>query len=370
MAIELYDLQANTSNIHNKLSELGNSLQQDKKQKRIEEITKMMEEPGFWLDRHLSSSLIQEMNKLKNILETFHKLINWSKTILDSLDELRKEYDVEIHELLENEYLNFKKETDDFEIQLLLTEPYDSNNAILEFHPGAGGVDSQDWAEMLFRMYVRYAERNNLKVDVLDYQSGEEAGIKSVTMIIKGPNAYGFLKGEKGVHRLVRISPFDSAKKRHTSFASVDVTPEYNDLDEIQLNDEDLRIDTYRSSGAGGQYINKTDSAVRITHIPTGIVVSCQTQRSQIQNKEVCINMLKSKLYQKQIEEKEKEVAKLKGENRLIEWGSQIRSYVFCPYLMVKDHRTNYSTSNLDDVMDGDIEPFIYSYLKGVLINE
>ena len=364
MAMELYDLQVSTSNIHNKLNELGNSLQKETKQNRIEEIVKMMEDPSFWLDRHLSSSLIKEMNNLKNILETFTKLINWSRTILDSIEELRKEYDLEIHELLESEYLDFKKEVDTFEIQLLLKEPYDSNNAILEFHPGAGGVDSQDWAEMLFRMYVRYAERNNFKLEVLDYQAGEEAGIKSVTILIKGLNAYGFLKGEKGVHRLVRISPFDSAKKRHTSFASVDVTPEYNDLDEIKINEDELRIDTYRSSGAGGQYINKTDSAVRITHLPTGIVVSCQTQRSQIQNKEVCINMLKSKLYQKQVEEKEKELAKLKGENRLIEWGSQIRSYVFCPYLMVKDHRTNYSTSDLDGVMDGNIDAFIFEYLK------
>ena len=364
MAMELYELQVSTSNIHNKLNELGNSLQKETKQNRIEQIVKMMEDPSFWLDRHLSSSLIKEMNNLKNILETFTKLINWSKTILDSIEELRKEYDLEIHELLESEYLDFKKEVDTFEIQLLLKEPYDSNNAILEFHPGAGGVDSQDWAEMLFRMYVRYAERNNFKLEVLDYQAGEEAGIKSVTILIKGLNAYGFLKGEKGVHRLVRISPFDSAKKRHTSFASVDVTPEYNDLDEIKINEDELRIDTYRSSGAGGQYINKTDSAVRITHLPTGIVVSCQTQRSQIQNKEVCINMLKSKLYQKQIEEKEKELAKIKGENRLIEWGSQIRSYVFCPYLMVKDHRTNYSTSDLDGVMDGNIDAFIFEYLK------
>ena len=364
MAMELYDLHISTSNIHNKLSELGNSLQKENKQKRIEEITKMMEGPGFWLDRHLSSSLIQEMNGLKNILESFDKLINWSKSILDSIEDLREEYDLELHELIENEYLEFKKETDNFEIQLLLKEPYDANNAILDFHPGAGGVDSQDWAEMLFRMYVRYAERNNFKTEVLDYQAGDEAGIKSVTMLIKGVNAYGFLKGEKGVHRLVRISPFDSAKKRHTSFASVDVTPEYNDLDDVTILDDEIRIDTYRSSGAGGQYINKTDSAVRITHLPTGIVVSCQTQRSQIQNKEVCLNMLKSKLYQKKVEEQEKEMAKLKGENTFNGWGSQIRSYVFCPYLMVKDHRTNYSTSDLDRVMDGDIEPFIFSYLK------
>ena len=355
MAMELYDLQVSTSNIHNKLNELGNSLQKETKQNRIEEIVKMMEDPSFWLDRHLSSSLIKEMNNLKSILESFDKLFNWSKSLLESIEEIRKEYDIEMHELLENEYLNFKKEVDDFEIKLLLKEPYDSNNAILEFHPGAGGVDSQDWAEMLFRMYVRYAERKNLKVDILDYQSGDEAGIKSVTMLVKG---------EKGVHRLVRISPFDSAKKRHTSFSSVDVTPEYNDLDEVVINDDEIRVDTYRSSGAGGQYINKTDSAVRITHLPTGIVVSCQTQRSQIQNKEVCLNMLKSKLYQKQVEEKEMELAKLKGENTFNGWGSQIRSYVFCPYLMVKDHRTNYSTSDLDDVMDGNIDAFIYEYLK------
>lgn len=364
MAMELYDLQVSTSNIHNKLNELGNSLQKETKQNRIEEIVKMMEDPSFWLDRHLSSSLIKEMNNLKSILESFDKLINWSKSLLDSIEEIRKEYDIEMHELLENEYLNFKKEVDDFEIKLLLKEPYDSNNAILEFHPGAGGVDSQDWAEMLFRMYVRYAERKDLKVDILDYQAGEEAGIKSVTMLVKGENAYGFLKGEKGVHRLVRISPFDSAKKRHTSFSSVDVTPEYNDLDEVVINDDEIRVDTYRSSGAGGQYINKTDSAVRITHLPTGIVVSCQTQRSQIQNKEVCLNMLKSKLYQKQVEEKKIELAKLKGKNTFNGWGSQIRSYVFCPYLMVKDHRTNYSTSDLDDVMDGNIDAFIYEYLK------
>lgn len=367
MAMELYDLQASIINIHNKLDGLGNSLQKEAKQKRIEEITKMMEGPDFWLDRHLSSSLIKEMNGLKNILESFDKLLSWSKSLLSSIEDLRKEYDLEIHELIENEYQNLKKENDAFEIQLLLKEPYDSNNAILEFHPGAGGVDSQDWAEMLFRMYVRYAERHDFKLEVLDYQAGDEAGIKSVTIMIKGENAYGFLKGEKGVHRLVRISPFDSAKKRHTSFASVDVTPEYNDLDDVQFSDDELRIDTYRSSGAGGQYINKTDSAVRITHLPTGIVVSCQTQRSQIQNKEVCLNMLKSKLYQRKVDEKEKELAKLKGENRLIEWGSQIRSYVFCPYLLVKDHRTNYSTSDLDGVMDGEIDSFIYSYLKEAL---
>ena len=247
---------------------------------------------------------------------------------------------------------------------MLLSHEYDHLNAIVEIHPGAGGTESQDWAEMLFRMYQRFCNKNDFKVEVLDYLDGEEAGLKSVTFLVKGYNAYGYLKSEKGVHRLVRISPFDSNARRHTSFASVDVMPEFNNDVEIEVRNEDLRIDTYRSSGAGGQHINTTDSAVRITHIPTGIVVTCQSQRSQIKNREQAMVMLKSKLYQKQIEEQQNKLKEIKGEQLENGWGSQIRSYVMHPYSLVKDTRTGYETSQVDRVLDGDLFDFIYAYLR------
>jgi peptide chain release factor 2 len=252
-----------------------------------------------------------------------------------------------------------------FELQLLLNGPYDKSNAILELHPGAGGTESQDWAEMLLRMYRRYAEGAGYKVEVLDYLPGDEAGVKSVTLLIKGHNAYGYLKAEKGVHRLVRISPFDSSGRRHTSFVSCDVVPEIeDDNNEIEIRTEDLRIDTYRASGAGGQHINTTDSAVRITHIPTGVVTSCQTERSQISNRERAMKMLRSKLLERRIEEAAKELAAIRGEQSDIAWGSQIRSYVFHPYSMVKDHRTGAESGNTGAVMDGDIDMFIDAYLR------
>jgi len=245
-----------------------------------------------------------------------------------------------------------------------LSEEYDKSNAILELHPGAGGTESQDWGSMLLRMYTRWAEKKGFKVETLDYLPGDEAGIKSVTLSIKGHNAYGYLKAEKGVHRLVRISPFDSSGRRHTSFVSCEVMPELNDDIEIDIRSEDLKIDTYRASGAGGQHINTTDSAVRITHLPTGAVVTCQTERSQIKNRERAMTMLKAKLYQLQIEEKEKQLAEIRGEQKEIGWGSQIRSYVFHPYSMVKDHRTNTESGNVQGVMDGEIDPFIDAYLR------
>lgn len=251
-----------------------------------------------------------------------------------------------------------------YELSLLLNEPYDHNNALIELHPGAGGTESQDWGSMLLRMYTRWAESHGFQVETLDYQAGDEAGIKSVTLLIKGYNAYGYLKSEKGVHRLVRISPFDSAKRRHTSFCSVDVMPELDDTIEIAINPDDLKIDTYRASGAGGQHINKTESAVRITHIPTGTVVASQAQRSQLKNREQAMSMLKAKLYQLEMEKKAQEAASLRGEQMEIGWGSQIRSYVFHPYSMVKDHRTNYETGNVQAVMDGDLDGFIDAYLK------
>ena len=266
--------------------------------------------------------------------------------------------------LLEEEYPETMKQFEGFEINVLLSHPYDKNNAILELHPGAGGTESMDWAGMLYRMYSRWAEKKGFKITVLDFQEGEEAGVKSCSLLIEGDLAYGYLKAEKGVHRLVRISPFDSSGRRHTSFASLDVMPQFSDDIEIVIEEKDLDVITMRASGAGGQHINKTDSAVRMTHKPTGIVVSCQTERSQIQNRERCLNMLKSKLYQRMIEEQEAKLAEIRGEQKNIEWGSQIRSYVFCPYTMVKDHRTNYEMGSVQNVMDGDLDGFIFSYLK------
>jgi len=283
---------------------------------------------------------------------------------LNAVEDLSKNYDEEMFELVEAEYEDAIKAFEDFEVKVLLSNDYDHSNAILEIHPGAGGTESQDWAEMLFRMYQRYATKNGYGFEVIDYEPAIDAGLKSCSVLIKGDLAYGYLKGESGVHRLVRISPFDASGRRHTSFASVEVIPEFNDEIEIKIEEKDLEIDTMRSSGAGGQHINKTDSAVRIKHIPTGIVAFSQSERSQILNRERCMNVLKSKLYQKAIEDRENEKRALKGEQKKIEWGSQIRSYVFCPYTMVKDHRTECEEGNIAKVMDGDINAFLFSYLK------
>ncbi len=277
---------------------------------------------------------------------------------------LTSEIDEDMEEELLKHTNKIEKDLDKLELEILLSGKFDKNNAIITLHPGAGGTESQDWAEMLYRMYTRWAVDNGYTVKELDYLEGEEAGIKSVTALIEGENAYGYLKGEMGVHRLVRISPFDSGGRRHTSFASLEVLPEITDDIEIDINPDDLRIDTYRASGAGGQHINKTDSAVRITHIPTGVVVSCQTERSQIQNKETAMKMLKSKLLDLKEKEHKEKIEDLKGEQRDIAWGSQIRSYVFCPYTMVKDHRTGYEVGNVEGVMDGDLDGFIEAYLK------
>ncbi len=274
--------------------------------------------------------------------------------------------DDELKQEIENDLKELPNQIEELSIKLLLNGPYDDKNCILEVHSGAGGTEACDWANMLYRMYTRYLEKNKFKYELVDYQEGEEAGIKSVSLLVKGENAYGYLKGEKGVHRLVRLSPFDSNNRRHTSFASIDVIPEFDNNVEVNINESDLRIDVYRSSGCGGQGVNTTDSAVRITHIPTKTVVTCQNERSQIQNKEQCMKMLKSKLYLLELEKKEKELSNIQGNYQNIEFGSQIRSYVMHPYSMVKDHRTNTETSNVQKVMDGDIELFINSYLKGV----
>ena len=331
---------------------------------RIEELEKKTIQEGFWNDSKTSSVVLQEMKILKNKYTKYMRLSEEIKNLQELNELLLLEEDDELgKELLKNtEILSYNLEK--FEIETLLSGKYDINNAIVTLHPGAGGTESQDWAEMLYRMYSRWGNANGYTVKELDYLEGEEAGIKSVTFLVSGENAYGYLKSEIGVHRLVRISPFDAGGRRHTSFASVEVLPEITDDIDIEINPEDLRIDTYRASGAGGQHINKTDSAVRITHIPTNTVVSCQTERSQIQNKETAMKMLTSKLLDLKEKEHKEEISELKGEQRDIAWGSQIRSYVFCPYTLVKDHRTNYEIGNVSAVMDGEINGFLESYLK------
>ncbi|AMC92507.1 peptide chain release factor 2 [Erysipelothrix larvae] len=334
------------------------------KRNQIKELEDGMLVDGFWDDHKQSQQHIQTLNQLKNLVETFDDLSSRTEFCSEGIELIKDTMDEEFKASLEEELTSLDKDMDSFSVLVLLSHDYDQKNAILELHPGAGGTESQDFAQMLYRMYTRWAQKHNFKLEVLDYLDGDEAGIKSVTVLVKGPYAYGYLKAEKGVHRLVRISPFDSSGRRHTSFASVDVAPEFDESVEITINPEDISVDTMRASGAGGQHINKTDSAVRITHHPTGIVVSCQSGRSQLQNREEALNMLKSKLYQLEIEAQQAKIAQLKGDQKLIEWGSQIRSYVVHPYTMVKDHRTTHETSQLQDVLDGDIDDFIEAYLK------
>ena len=323
-----------------------------------------MLEPEFWNDQNGAQAIINESNGIKAVVNEYKELVDTQENLEMTLELLREEPDTELQEELGKELAEFQSKMEDFELQMLLSEPYDKNNAILELHPGAGGTESQDWGSMLLRMYTRWAEKRGFKVTTIDYLPGDEAGIKSVTLQISGHNAYGYLKAEKGVHRLVRISPFDSSGRRHTSFVSCDVMPEFNDEIEIDIRTEDLKVDTYRATGAGGQHINTTDSAVRITHLPTGVVVQCQSERSQIKNRDAAMKMLKSKLYQLEIEKQQAQLDEIRGEQKEIGWGSQIRSYVFHPYSMVKDHRTSAETGNVGAVMDGDLDIFITAYLR------
>ena len=319
---------------------------------------------NFWNDNQNSSKILSEIKKVKDKCIEYNKIDKETNNLI----ELSELISIDPDEEMEKDVIKSTKKLEDdiekLEIKTLFSGKYDNNNAIVTIHPGAGGTESQDWAEMLYRMYTRWANKNNFEVKELDYLEGEEAGLKSVTFEIIGENAYGYMKSEKGVHRLVRISPFDAGGRRHTSFASVEVLPEITDDIEIEINPDDLRIDTYRASGAGGQHINKTSSAVRITHIPTNIVVACQSERSQIQNRETAMKMLKSKLLDLKEKEQKEKIEDLKGEQKDIAWGSQIRSYVFCPYTMVKDHRTNYEVGNVEAVMDGEIDKFMEEYLK------
>lgn len=326
-----------------------------------------MADPAFWDDQEKAQTSIDEINSLKNYVQGFDSLEKNLENLEVSYELVKEENDQELFDNLEEELAGLRKEMNDFELLMLLSEPYDQNNAILELHPGAGGTESQDWASMLLRMYQRWADKKNFAVETLDYLPGDEAGVKSVTLWIKGHNAYGYLKAEKGVHRLVRISPFDSSGRRHTSFVSCDVTPEMDDDVDIEIRNEDVKIDTYRASGAGGQHVNTTDSAVRMTHLPTNTIVTCQSERSQIQNRERAMKMLRSKLYQQELERQQQELAEIRGEQREIGWGSQIRSYVFQPYTMVKDHRTNVEAGNAQGVIDGDLDPFIDAYLRSLI---
>ena len=328
-----------------------------------------MSNPNFWDDSTQAQAVIDQSNQLKAQYEQFNELVNDSEELTLLYEMVSEEEESDMKEELEENFLIFKKKIEEYELTKLLSEEYDQNNAIVELHPGAGGTESQDWGSMLLRMYTRWAESRGYQIETLDYQSGDEAGIKSVTLLVKGFNAFGYLKSERGVHRLVRISPFDSNSRRHTSFCSVDVMPELSDDISIDIKSDDLKVDTYRASGAGGQHINKTDSAVRITHLPTGVVVSSQAQRSQIKNREQAMSMLKAKLYQMEEEKKEQEAAAIRGEQKEIGWGSQIRSYVFHPYSMVKDHRTNFEVGNTQSVMDGEIDGFIDAYLRWKMSN-
>ena len=341
----------------------GGRFDPDKKIKRIKELENEMLGNGFWNDKKHSDAVISELNNLKNSIDSVSGVKDEIKDALELIEMLKLEGNDDVKKELELSINKVEDRVNNLEINLLLSGEYDKCDAIVDIHPGAGGTESCDWASMLYRMYTRWCEKHNYKIELVDYQDGDEAGIKSVSMIVHGNNSYGYLKNEKGVHRLIRISPFESNKRIHTSIASVDVTPIYENSD-FKIDPNDIRIDIYRASGHGGQGVNTTDSAVRITHIPTKIVVTCQNERSQIRNKETAMNVLKNKLYKLELEKREKELNSIKGENKDINFGSQIRTYTLHPYSLVKDHRTNIEVSDPEKVLDGDIDLFINANLK------
>lgn len=363
----LKELQANFESFRQKVENRYGGLNLPDQEKELDELRQKLENPTLWQDE----SRIDEVRGVQmKIAALERKLEGWSKLrqgIADHAEYIEiaamEDEDSMLGELREKGQ-ELEKLFGELDLESLLSGPDDFRNAFLNIHPGAGGTESQDWADMLFRAYLRWAEKRGFEVETIDYLDGEEAGIKNVTLLIKGVNVYGFLKAENGIHRLVRISPFDSNKRRHTSFVSVHISPELSDDVDVEINEKDLRIDTYRSSGAGGQHINKTDSAVRITHHPSGIVVSCQNERSQIKNRATAMKMLKARLYELAQEEKQKEIDSKSGERKDISWGNQIRSYVFHPYNLVKDLRTNYEVGNVQNVMDGDFDPFIDAFLR------
>lgn len=364
MLIQLEQSQQVLRELKKGIEEISQSIKVDELKAEVDSLEKQVNQPNFWSDPQKSQSVMRVLKGKKRTLDNYLTLKKNFEDVNLLIEMAVAEDDESMADDIISELNSVKKEYEKQRIEILLSGEYDASNAILSIHPGAGGTEAQDWAQMLYRMYTRYAERKGYKVKVLDYLDGDEAGIKSVSVLIEGSNAYGYLKSENGVHRLVRISPFDSSGRRHTSFASVEVMPEFNNEVEIDINEEDLRIEAHRSSGAGGQHVNKTDSAIRITHIPTGIVVGCQNERSQMQNRETAMRMLKSKLLEIKERENLDKIDDIKGIKLNIEWGSQIRSYVFMPYTLVKDNRTGCETGNITAVMDGELDDFINAYLR------
>lgn len=358
--MEKYEINKHITDFKSRIEDLKQIIDLDTKQNQIQKLENLMLASDFWNDANKAQKVVNELNSYKTVTSNLVDLV-------DSFSELEEYVEIDddsFAEEIEQSIINLEKTMAVLELEILLSGKYDKYNAIVDIHPGAGGTESQDWAAMIYDMYLKYASHKGFKVELIDYINGEEAGLKSVSFLIKGINAYGYLKSEVGVHRLVRISPFDSNSRRHTSFASVDVTPELDDSVELVINEEDLRIDTFRSSGAGGQSVNTTDSAVRIKHIPSGIVVSCQNERSQIANRKTAMEVLKAKLFKLEEEKKEQELKNISGDKMDIGFGSQIRSYVLHPYSMVKDHRTNFESSQPDKVFAGQIDEFISEYLK------
>ena len=362
--ILLDELRITMSDYRKDLKELYEVLGIEKAKKRFDELQQQMEDPNFYTDLENSQKVLQESKRLENKIGKYKKMEETLDDILTLIELTMEEGEEESNAELNAEADKFVEELESMKLASLLTGEYDASNAILTFHAGAGGTEAQDWAEMLYRMYTHWAERHGFRYKILDYLDGDEAGLKSASIVIEGENVYGYLKGESGVHRLVRISPFDASGRRHTSFAALEVMPELDDTIQIDIRPEDIKMDVFRSSGAGGQHINKTSSAVRLTHIPTGIVVACQNERSQHQNREMAMTMLKAKLFEIKEREHLDKIEDIKGNQSQIAWGSQIRSYVFMPYTLAKDHRTGFEMGNINAVMDGDIDGFINAYLK------
>ncbi len=362
--IEMEVFKQDLTAVRNMIAEAGESLHVDHLREQLVEYQEDMGSNGFWDDTERATRISAKANSTENRIKHYESLINRADEIEIMMELAEEEDDESMAEDIKKEFASLKEDLESLRLQTLLTGEYDDCNCILTLHAGAGGTEAQDWTQMLYRMYTRFCERMGFAVKELDYLDGDEAGIKSVSFEVTGDYAYGYLKAERGVHRLVRISPFDANARRHTSFASLDVAPIIVDNSEIEIRNEDLRIDTYRASGKGGQHVNRTDSAVRITHLPTGIVVQCQNERSQLQNKEMCFIWLRAKLAELKEQQRQEQMGDIKGELKKIEWGSQIRSYVFQPYTMVKDHRTGYEMGDINAVMDGKLEGFVTSYLQ------